>query len=285
MKDKKRESVFDMSEIYIAQMNKLSQICVRILQAQIKVLRKTQAYNVPGHLTKTRYRGHVHWVRVLNESETKSGQKEKKYLGRKDEKVLHQLASDLFRQSSIRVKERQLTAVKAYIRTIEKAEKRSLQVMNDPDIRQLLQSDYTLPQYLKEWEYADYPHNPSHPEALNISAAGGRMVRSKSESIIISELVKAGIPFRYECQLQIKGMTVYPDFMIRHPITGKLFLWEHLGMMDDSNYAAAASRKIEAYIKSGYIPMINLIITSETKEHPLDFRMVQMMIQCYFQLI
>ena len=61
---------------------------------------------------------------------------------------------------------------------------------------------------------------------------GGFKVRSKSEQIIVSLLVKHHIPFKYEQPVLINGRSYFPDFTIMHPATHKLYLWEHLGMMD-----------------------------------------------------
>ena len=53
-------------------------------------------------------------------------------------------------------------------------------------------------------------------------------------------------------------------------------------MMDDEEYAAHADRKMMDYVASGYHTMINLILTSETKDRPLDFALVDHLIEYYF---
>ena len=65
-----------------------------------------------------------------------------------------------------------------------------------------------------------------------MAAAGSLFVRSKSEAFIASSLSDKGIPFRYECAAKIAGTVIYPDFTIRHPLSGKLCLWEHFGLID-----------------------------------------------------
>ena len=58
--------------------------------------------------------------------------------------------------------------------------------------------------------------------------AKGHSVRSKSELLIADALFYHGIRYEYEKELILSGRTIYPDFTIRHPQTGKIFYWEHL---------------------------------------------------------
>lgn len=90
------------------------------------------------------------------------------------------------------------------------------------------------------------------------------------------------IPFRYECELQLGETTLYPDFTLRHPLTGNLFYWEHFGMMDNPAYCRNVSSKLQLYFSHGIIPSINLITTYETKDDPLDVEIVEGIIQHYF---
>ena len=90
------------------------------------------------------------------------------------------------------------------------------------------------------------------------------------------------IPFRYESELELGQVAVYPDFTIRHPKTGKVFIWEHLGMMGDLTYRRNALSKLQLYMEHGWIPSVNLILTFETKEYPLDMAYVEGLIKDYF---
>ncbi len=95
-------------------------------------------------------------------------------------------------------------------------------------------------------------------------------VRSKSEALIASVLYEHSIPFRYEEPLVLGNRIYYPDFTIRDPKTGEVFIYEHFGMMDDEDYVQRAIDKLADYVKYGLIPAINLIMTFETKSDPLD---------------
>lgn len=135
---------------------------------------------------------------------------------------------------------------------------------------------------IDSWANASYSSTADHPEHLTVPSASGRMVRSKSEAFIDWELKRNNIPYRYECDLIINGQTFHPDFTILHPKTGETFIWEHLGLMDSPSYAKTAFSKFQAYYSAGYIPMVNLIITSETSIQPLDSSLVIKLIEHYF---
>ncbi len=135
---------------------------------------------------------------------------------------------------------------------------------------------------LQSWMESPYEQNKKYPEQKIYGTGAGIHVRSKSESMIVYLLHDYKIPFRYESELELGQVTVYPDFTIRHPKTGKLFLWEHLGMMGDPTYRRNALSKLQLYMEHGWIPSVNLILTFETKEYPLDMAYVEGLIKDYF---
>lgn len=133
-----------------------------------------------------------------------------------------------------------------------------------------------------EWQYADYERNPYHPEQLVYQGANGRKVRSKSEGDIDWGLDEGKLPNRYEPKIIMSGKKVYPDFQIIHPITKRVILWEHFGMMDDPEYEKKAYEKIRLYRENGYFPDDNLILTFEDKAHPLTNQKIHSVIQYHF---
>lgn len=73
-------------------------------------------------------------------------------------------------------------------------------------------------------------------------ALSGDMVRSKSEVIIANLLHEKDVRFKYESPLVAKDGSMHlPDFTITSG--GKTVFWEHLGMLDTSNYAERWERK------------------------------------------
>lgn len=134
-----------------------------------------------------------------------------------------------------------------------------------------------------EWQKAPYNHNMNYPEKLNVPTGLGYYVRSKSERDIALMLTEHGIPFRYECELILNGMVLYPDFMVLNPKTHKLYIWEHFGLSGDKNYDKSVACKLDTYRENGYYPMINLITTYETKDNPLDLTLVEDLIKHFFE--
>jgi len=103
----------------------------------------------------------------------------------------------------------------------------------------------------------------NHPESLIYMTEPGIRVRSKSELLIANALYQKQIPFRYEASLALGGTIREPDFTIYRPSDGKIFLWEHFGLMDENNYLKTANEKIALYAQHGFHPFKNLICTYE----------------------
>lgn len=96
----------------------------------------------------------------------------------------------------------------------------------------------------------------------------GEKVRSKSEAIIADELYKRGIPYLYEPIVEVGSIEYKPDFILMDPSTGKLYMWEHLGLLEKSDYACRTFDKFKDYQSVGWILGVNLITTSETNTFP-----------------
>ena len=135
---------------------------------------------------------------------------------------------------------------------------------------------------ISKWVNEPYIHNPTYPEKLIHKTVAGIMVRSKSEALIVSSLVKNHIPFRYECALTLGNATVFPDFTIRHPQTGAYYYHEHFGRMDDPSYAKKAADKLQLYIVNGIIPSLQLTTTYETLAQPLSYDKIASVFTEYF---
>ena len=176
-----------------------------------------------------------------------------------------------------------MKAVKAYLMKYKPSEKLKMFMEQPSEYRNLLASHLKpVKEDLLAWMQADYEKNPHFPEMLIHKSISGKLLRSKSEAMIDSYLFRNKIPYRYEEKMQLGNDIWYPDFTIRHPETGKKFLWEHFGFMDDPKYRRKTIRKIESYISNGYIPMVNLIITFETKDNPLGMDVIEKLIRHYF---
>lgn len=131
-------------------------------------------------------------------------------------------------------------------------------------------------EFIKQWESMSYDSKPIDESTPELFSNNGEQVRSKSEKIIADKLAEMGIPYRYEAPLFLGTMgIVYPDFTLLKVCTREEIYWEHLGMMDDPSYVHKALNKINTYIRNGYIPGKNLLLTFESKAIPLNMRNVE----------
>lgn len=130
--------------------------------------------------------------------------------------------------------------------------------------------------YAAAWSSLPYKTKGFESGATEFFTAKGLRVRSKSEAIIASILADAGVPFRYEFPVNVRGMgTVHPDFYCVNPRTRKEFIWEHFGMMSDCDYVENAIGKISLYAKAGWTLGYNLLATFESTAQPLNFKAVK----------
>ena len=131
-------------------------------------------------------------------------------------------------------------------------------------------------QFVKNWLAQQYEGLGFEEGAPEFYTDSGLRVRSKSEIGIANKYGELQIPMLFERPLKLKGWkTVYPDFTLLNVRLRKEFIHEHLGKMDDPEYAEENVAKINAYEKNGYYPGKNLILTFETKGNPFDVRKIE----------
>lgn len=208
----------------------------------------------------------------------------KTYLSTRDLTTLQQLAYKKYLVALKDDLEKEKKELEHFLNFLKKNPSKSAQILREDSRYAPLISPYLLPlsTELRQWATASFPTNPKNPEGLVIKTNAGITVRSKSESMIASLLFQYKIPFRYECQLSLPQLNLYPDFTIRHPKTGDFYYWEHFGLMDNPAYLRNFSSKLQLYIQNGIVPSCQLITTYETKEHPIDLDYVDNLIHFYF---
>lgn len=206
------------------------------------------------------------------------------YLPKKERETAEKLALKKYLIQQLENTIHELKSLNLYLQNHDStAEQKELSIVTAPEFKDLLEPYfYPLSQELQQWEREPYPRNNNHPEHLIHKTYSGNYVRSKSEALIDMFLFKNHIPFRYECSLELDNVLLYPDFTIRHPKTGKLFYWEHFGLMDQATYRKNACSKLQLYISNGIIPNIQLITTYEMQEEPLDPETVEKIVHHYF---
>ncbi|MBR4733765.1 MAG: ATPase [Lachnospiraceae bacterium] len=205
------------------------------------------------------------------------------YLPKKNEEVAKKLA--LKKYNNVRRKELEgfMRACKSYLHYIKRWEGKTEKLLCHTEFGRLLQGEF-LPtkEALRIWQEQEYENCQKHPENLIIKGTGGKYLRSKSEAMIDAVLTKYHVPFHYEEKLVLGNLVVYPDFVIRHPVSGEYYYWEHFGLMDDEEYVENACQKIKSYCKNGIIPSDRLIMTFESKQNPFSMEMAEKVIKDYF---
>lgn len=207
-----------------------------------------------------------------------------KYLPKKERPLAEQLAAKKYLSFLYDDLQNEKKAIDAYLKHYNPQTPKSQILLTKESGYQELLAPYFHPssQELAIWANSTYESNPKYPEQRIYKTGSNHYVRSKSEVLIDMFLYMYKLPFRYECALHLGETTLFPDFTIRHPITGEIFYWEHFGLMDDASYSKNAYSKLQLYTNHGIIPTLQLITTYETKDNPLTPETIERTIKNYF---
>ena len=105
----------------------------------------------------------------------------------------------------------------------------------------------------------------------------GEVVRSKSEALILERIHHFEVAVRYEMVRHIGNIQVAPDFTFEGR-DGQLFYWEHVGMLDNSEYARSNYDNLKLYYYAGIVPGDNLILSFE-KNGSIDMGAIDAIIE------
>lgn len=203
---------------------------------------------------------------------------------RKQERDLaYRLAKKIFARFRLKETEKELKAIHAYLQRCSDKDNETF-LQKHEAIRQLISENTPLPDRVREWANAPYPADTTPYKGMCYKTLKGDMVKSQAEKEIANALYLAGIPYRYECKWSFDGgkRTIYPDFVIMHPLTGKILIWEHFGMEDLNYYRHKNADKMYLYFDNGFVPGLNLITTVSNDEVKLTPAKIQETIHYYF---
>ena len=219
---------------------------------------------------------YIKWIRYRN------GKQET--IRKRDRKLAQTLAETAFARFRVNLMKQEYKAASAYLKLCPVQDTNAFFDRN-PGIRELLNISESLPEQIKKWAEAPYPKNEGVYKGTLYPTLKGDLVRSRAEQMIADALFTAGIPYRYECRLSLPGGAFYyPDFTIMHPVTGEIYLWEHLGMEELDYYRHKNANKLYVYFDNGYVPGKNLICTISNDQYKLTPARVQETIRYYFGL-
>ena len=197
--------------------------------------------------------------------------------------LVRQLAQKKYNQSILKKAEIRLKQVKKITRDYSDDEIEQIYDKLHTE-RQLLVMpiEPTWEQKLAQWDGETYQGKEFYEGTAVIITEKGERVRSKSEKILADYFYRNNIIYKYEKPLFLKGYgTVYPDFTFLSRKTGEEIYWEHEGMMDKSDYAKTAVKKLESYQKNGIYLGERLIATFETEQTLLNSQIIQQLVQKY----
>ena len=239
------------------------------INSQLKELPK-------GNFFCTRNGKHYKWYQSDGHNQT--------YIPKKEHKLAEQLAAKKYLTLLLEDLIHEKKAIDFYLRHHNSEVGKAEQLLrNEPEYQRLLSAYFKpMSEELIDWMKSPYDNNKKYPEMLTQKTCSGNVVRSKSEALIDMLLYTNKVPFRYECALQLGETIIYPDFTIRHPVSGEVYYWEHFGKMDNPDYCKNVSSKLQLYTSHGIIPSIQLITTYETKRNPLSAETIEKIIREYF---
>ncbi|MBQ9014645.1 MAG: hypothetical protein IJ109_00860 [Firmicutes bacterium] len=137
----------------------------------------------------------------------------------------------------------------------------------------------SIAEIASRWRTEHNGNTDYRPEERIHRTSDGICVRSKSELAIYEYLKSHGISFVYELPLQLGDHLRYPDFTLIRRSDGKVFLWEHLGMMSDPSYYRSNINKIYEYMAENYLPDRDMLFSYDYEDGSIDLLEVDRMLR------
>lgn len=235
-----------------------------------------------GNLIKKNIRGKARYYHYLPSGIPCVRGKET-YINKNNERLIKQLCRRKFIEDSISIIEKVINADDQHLKRPMVYDPMEIvaslpEAYKDVDYSPIFDSTKDHP---LAWSNEPYEKNTLHLDKLIYRTPNGLLVRSKSESIIADLLEREDIPFRYEALLMLDEQSYYPDFTILNPQDNQIVYWEHFGMIDNKDYAAAMERKLEMYKRHGIHQWNNLIVTYESESNPFDVQKIKRIIKAF----
>ncbi|MBQ8139969.1 MAG: hypothetical protein IJ195_11010 [Lachnospiraceae bacterium] len=232
----------------------------------------------PGkiHVSKTSH-GVQYYLR--NESTDKSG----KYIHKSEKSLIKKYLQKSYDEKILRLVTMESESLKKLLFKTENVITAVQNVYSDSpaEVKELIiPIDVSDEDYAQKWLNIPY-EGKVIPDLLPFFETKRKeRVRSKSELNIANALADKGIPYKYECPLQLSnGAIIYPDFTVLDVKRRRVMYWEHRGMMDDKDYAKNSVQRIKTLMKEGLFIGEDLIITEETSTNPLGTNEIEAVIK------
>ena len=206
------------------------------------------------------------------------------YLGKNNTDLSRQLVQKDHITSAIKVADKEIHALRSIIDEYPKEVIEDL-YNNLPENRKKYATPIFLDNdhYARNWLSTPFTPKPFKKDAPVFRTLKGERVRSKSEVIIADRLYAKGIPYKYECPLQVGDEIIHPDFTILRLSDRKTVYHEHCGKMDDPDYTEDLVSRVKKYGRAGIYPGNGLSFSFESSKQPLDINWLDDFIEKNFR--
>lgn len=220
-----------------------------------------------------------------NKNEENSKKKIEKYIQKSDEKLAQKMALKGLYEQDLLDEKQELAALEMFLKKRSKFERRGKYLSRSDGILELVDSrlNSKWSADVEAWLNEHVEFNVPNPEGRKYRCKNGMTVRSKSEQIIVSALLEHDVPFKYEEPIYLGTNLYCPDFTVMNARTGKEYVWEHFGMMDNPEYLERNIKKINKYIEHGYIPFVNFLMTFEINNSGVDDMWIERIIENFLK--
>ena len=205
------------------------------------------------------------------------------YIKKSQIKLIHALAQKEYDVKTLKSAEKELKTLSQLSRIYQSGQtvEECFCKMSNNKRSLITPIELTDDMYVRNWLSEPFERLDAYEKPEGFISDNNENMRSKSEVLIANCLKKHGVPYRYECIVKIGGKSMAPDFIILNTRTRKEILWEHLGLLDNSEYLERSIEKLTLYEMNGFFPGDNLIITFETSKHQLNTLLLNKTIEKY----
>lgn len=249
---------------------------VIILQKQLKEIEQRESIAPAGRLRISKSQGSVQYY-LVNAKNDANG----KYIPKEEKAYCRELAQKEYDRKAKNIIQKNLSQIQHFLQHFDDSKIDEAYHKFIPERKELI-VPVRLPDenYVCEWLKQEVINRNTYEYEGEYITENGERVRSKSEMILADTLMMAGIPYIYEKPIVFaNGINKFPDFTVLNVRERKEYYWEHLGKMDDPDYAEKNIRKISEYQKNGYIIGKNLLVSFETSTRPIQKNEIKQMIR------
>jgi len=212
-----------------------------------------------------------------------AGSKAYKYLGKENGQEVNAIREYAFYKKALEIVETNIIALENFLAVYR--------ITHAEQINELLPRVYTLPSYsrlllgnkkvgdwVKDMNNGKQKRPVFDPANLKVKAFDGTLMRSRAEAIHHEAFYIYNIPSIFEYPYEIDGNILRPDFSFLDVYSMKTQILEHLGFWFHDNpvkrnrYRAESIERWDEYIKIGFSPEQNLILTFGTDDNTFDIQ-------------